>query len=59
MFDNRSFADGVFLNQLKLARIVPTFKFGNCAVPSNYKPLSIITFCEVFEKLFIISVKFS
>ena len=41
MFDNRSFADGVFLNQLKLARIVPTFKSEDCAVPSIYKPLSI------------------
>ena len=33
---NRSFADGIFPNELKLARIVPIFKSGDCTVLSNY-----------------------
>ena len=49
---NRSFADGIFPNELKLARIVPIFKSGDCAVLSNYRPISILTFfAKVFEKL--------
>ena len=49
---NRSFADGIFPNELKLARIVPIFKSGDCTVLSNYRPISILTFfAKVFEKL--------
>ena len=49
---NRSFADGIFPYELKLARIVPIFKSGNCTVHSNYRPTSIlIFFAKVVEKL--------
>ena len=49
---NRSFADGIFPNELKLARIVPIIKSGDCTVLSNYRPISILTFfAKVFEKL--------
>ena len=35
-----------------MARIVPIFKSGDCAVLSNYRPISILTFfAKVFEKL--------
>ena len=49
---NRSFTDGIFPNELKLARIAPIFKSGDCAVFGNYRPISILTFfAKVFGKL--------
>ena len=49
---NRSFADGIFPNELKLARVVPIFKSGDSANLSNYRPISILSlFAKTFEKL--------
>ena len=49
---NRSFSDGIFPNELKLARVVPIFKSGDSTVLSNYRPISIVSFfAKVFEKL--------
>ena len=49
---NRSFSDGIFPNELKLARVVPIFKSGDSTVLSNYRPISILSFfAKVFEKL--------
>ena len=49
---NRSFADGIFHNELKLGRTAPIFKSGDCAVFGNYRPISILTFfAKVSEKL--------
>ena len=49
---NRSFADGIFSNELKLARVVPIFKSGDSANLSNYRPISIPSlFTKTFEKL--------
>ena len=49
---NRSFPFGIFPKELKLARIVPIFKCGDCTVLSNYRPISILTFfAKVVEKL--------
>ena len=41
---NRSFLDGIFPTELKLARVVPIFKSGDSAIFSNYRPISILTF---------------
>ena len=47
---NRSFANGIFPNELKISRIVTIFKYRDCAV--NYRPISIRTFfAKVFKKL--------
>ena len=49
---NRSFMDGIFPNELKLARVVPIFKCGDSTAPSNYRPISILSFfSKIFEKL--------
>ena len=49
---NRSFKDGIFPNELKLARVVPIFKCGDSTAPSNYRPISILSFfSKIFEKL--------
>ena len=49
---NRSFSDGIYPSELKLARIVPIFKSGDITVLSNYRLISILSFfAMVFEKL--------
>ena len=49
---HRSFKDGIFPSELKLARVVPVFKCGDSTTPNNYRPISILSFfSEIFEKL--------
>lgn len=45
---NLSLADGVIPDSLKIAKIVPIFKKGDRNVPSNYRPISLLS---VFDKL--------
>ena len=47
-----SFQEGVFPQQLKLARVVPVFKSGSKCDESNYRPISLLhAFSKIFEKL--------
>jgi len=49
---NMSIRLGKFPTCLKVARIVPVYKSGDAALPSNYRPISILsTLSKVFEKL--------
>ena len=49
---NRSFRDGVFSNELKLARVVPIFKCSDSRAPSNNRLISSLSFfSKIFEKL--------
>jgi hypothetical protein len=49
---NLTFAQGVFPNELKLAKIVPLFKSGDSQQISNYRPVSILSlFSKIVEKL--------
>ena len=51
---NSSLRTGVFLSELKLARLVPIFKAGDSSALTNYRPISVLTFfTKVFEKKFI------
>ena len=44
---NRSFLEGIFPTELKLARVVPIFKSGDSAIFNNYRPISILSlFCK-------------
>ena len=50
---NRSFIDGVFPCQLKVANIIPLFKSGDQELVNNYRPVSLLTtVSKVFEKSF-------
>ena len=49
---NRSFTEGVFPEELKLAMVVPILKAGDPRQIANYRPISVLTFfSKVFEKI--------
>ena len=49
---NTSFIDGVFPNQLKLAKVVPIHKGNSKTDVSNYRPISLLSsFSKIFEKV--------
>ena len=39
---NESFVKGIVPNQLKIAKVIPVFKSGNCDEFSNYRPVSLL-----------------
>ena len=45
---NRSFVTSIFLDELKIANVVPIFKSGDDMVFSNYMPVSVL---PIFSKL--------
>ena len=48
---NMSFQEGIFPDQLKLARITPIHKSGDDSDPSNFRPISCLSyFSKIFEK---------
>ena len=49
---NLSLAEGIFPDNLKLARVVPIYKSGDKKSVNNYRPISILTFfSKIFEKV--------
>ena len=49
---NKSFTEGIFHVELKLAKVVPIFKAGDPTQIANYRPISVLTFFyKVFEKI--------
>ena len=49
---NKSFETGVFLDSLKLAKVIPIYKSGDKTLLSNYRPISILnSFSKIFEKV--------
>lgn len=48
---NKSINNGIFPNNLKIARVVPVFKTGDSLNPSNYRPISVLnSLSKIFEK---------
>ena len=44
--------DGVFPNNLKIAKVIPLFKSGDSEIPTNYRPISVLRcFSKIFEKV--------
>ena len=39
---NNSIASGIFPDELKKARVLPTFKSGDIDIPENYRPISML-----------------
>ena len=49
---NSSLKEGIFPNELKLARVVPIFKSGDSTKITNYRPISVLTFfSKIFERI--------
>ena len=49
---NLSLSQGVFPNELKIARVIPLFKSGNSMILSNYRPVSVLpVFSKILERL--------
>ena len=46
---NESFETGIFPDELKIAKVVPVFKFGDKTLISNYRSISVLSF---FSKIF-------
>jgi hypothetical protein len=52
---NMSFTQGYFPDELKIAKVVPIFKSGDPQLPSNYRPISILSILsKIFERIFYI-----
>ena len=49
---DKSFKEGIFPSELKLAKVVPIFKSGDSSKITNYRPISVLSFfSKVFEKV--------
>jgi len=49
---NENICDGVFPNTLKIAKVVPIFKSGDSEIPTNCRPISVLTyFSKIYEKV--------
>ena len=49
---NECITDGVFPDNLKIAKVVPIFKSGDSEIHINYRPISVLTYLsKIFEKV--------
>ena len=49
---NKSIAQGIFPDELKLAQVVPIFKAGDEQLVQNYRPISVLPFIsKIYEKI--------
>ena len=52
MIINKSFREGVFPEQMKLAKVIPVHKGGTKTDRGNYRPISLLdTFSKIYERL--------
>ena len=49
---NQSFQSGIFPDKLKIAKVISLFTQGNPELPSNYRPISLLSiFSKIFQTL--------
>jgi len=47
---NESICDCVFPDNLKIAKVVPIFQSGDSEIPTNYRPISVLTYFQKYLK---------
>jgi len=53
---NECICDGVFPDNLKIAKVVPIFKLGDSDIPTIHRPISVLTYLsKIFEKVLYVS----
>ena len=51
---NKCISFGIFLNKLKIAKVIPLYKSGQADLPGNYRPISLLSLLsKIFERLFL------
>ena len=54
---NKSFSNGVFPDNMEIAKVIPLYKAGVKDVFTNYRPVSLLSqFSKILEKLFTASL---
>lgn len=49
---NQSFLQGVFPQEIKIAKVIPIFKGGDCKAMNNYRPVSVLSvFSKILEQI--------
>jgi len=48
---NESISTGAVPNILKISRVTPIYKSGTTSDPSNYRPIAILSFAKILERL--------
>ena len=49
---SESFSNGIFHDMMKLEKVIPLYKKNSSDVPSNYRPISLLSvFSKIMEKL--------
>ena len=50
---NQSIIEGVFPDELKLAKVIPVYKAGSSMELSKYKPISVLNFFKSLWKTYV------
>ena len=49
---NKSFSDGIFPDELKIAKVIPVYKSGLTMELNNYRPISVLNvFSKIYERI--------
>ena len=59
LFTNLSIAQEYFPDEWKVEKVISIFKDGDPQDIQNYRPISVLCFSKVFEKIFLLIFRFT